>query len=365
MKYAVGKLVPGDYKFSAQLTSKVYGVTIKIGGQSLEANAGTGESVSVSFNLKEETDVELVLVSTDPGEAGAGFTVAGAVVSLEYNFEKIKNNLTENAQTLANLIGSYNYAAKEEDVKAANALADKAQKIKESYDDYKTFELYATKSTIQKEIDALAAKAKAAEDAYQNEQAYNRVNDAVTAIKAKYNTAVAQIEQAYVGAAAYLLDAAKQALNEQINAKITEASQASYKSFQAGTAVADEAAVEAETPLVTADRAQAEVLDVEGAEGLEKLRVGSLHVELQGVGLAVVFGKQRLANLGNPLVGIGIKVAVDGLARPQGDVVQVDDVVVGAAIDECAELAVAYRQRLLEVVGGSFVMENHRWLLGC
>ena len=104
---------------------------------------------------------------------------------------------------------------------------------------------------------------------------------------------------------------------------------------------------------------------MEGTEGLEELRVGSLHVELQGVGLAVVFGKQRLANLGNPQVGIGIKVAVDGLARPQGDVVQINDVVVGAAIDECAELAVAYRQRLLEVVGGTVVMENHRRLLGC
>lgn len=32
VSYVVGKLVPGKYKFQAQLTSKVYGVKVKIGG---------------------------------------------------------------------------------------------------------------------------------------------------------------------------------------------------------------------------------------------------------------------------------------------------------------------------------------------
>lgn len=241
--YSVGKLVPGKYKFTTQLTSKVYGVNIAIGGKSLNVIAPSyGSDVEIEFELTQETDVELTLESTDPGESGAGFTVASPVVSLSFDLATIKSTLAGNAETLATTISGYSYAAKQDDVDAANALKTKANGLKDTYDDYKNFKLYATKSTIQEEIDALANKAAKAEAAYQNEQAYNRVNAAIADIKAKYNAAVAQLEETLVGAAAYLLDAAKDELNTEINLPITEATKASYASYTAATAVADEAA---------------------------------------------------------------------------------------------------------------------------
>ena len=243
VSYAVGKLVPGTYKFKAQLTSKVYGVNVKIGNATalIAPDAVNASNVDVEFTLTQETDITLTLVSTDPGEAGAGWTVASPVVSLEFNFAAIKTTLANNADDLATTIGGYNYAAKQEDVDAANALKTKANGIEETYDDYKKFKLYAQKSTIQEEIDQLATSAADKEAAYQNEQAYSRVNTAITAIKGKYNAAVAELEGVLVGAAAYLLDQAKAELNGHINVPITEATAASYTSYQNGTAVADEA----------------------------------------------------------------------------------------------------------------------------
>lgn len=244
--YPVGKLVPGSYTFSAKLTSKVYDVKVKIAGAdevTVTSNGSNPADVEIDFKLTEETDVELELVSTDPGESGAGWTVADAVVILNNDIAAIKSTLSENANTLATTISGYNYAAaaKQEDVDAANALKTKADGIdKDSYDDYKKYELYADKSTIQKEIDALAEKAAAAEAEYQNEQAYNRVNSDITAIKAKYNAAVAGLKEKLVNQAAYLLDGALADLDENINKEITAATQASYASYQKKTAVDDE-----------------------------------------------------------------------------------------------------------------------------
>lgn len=256
--YPVGKLVKGSYTFSAKLTSKVYGVQVKIAGQTANIaranNPAEPNVVTLNFTLDAETDVELTLESTDPGEAGAGFTVADAKVILNYNFATIKTTLVNNAQTLAGTIGGYNYAAKQEDVDAANALKTQANDMDETYDNYKNLKLYATKSTIQEAIDNLAASAAAKEAAYQNEQAYNRVNAAITAIKTKYNAAVAQLEGALINQAAYLLGNAQTEntalydLNKNINLKITEATSASYASYQAGTAVTDEAANTALVP---------------------------------------------------------------------------------------------------------------------
>lgn len=244
VEYAVGKLVPGKYNFTAQVLSKVYGVEVKIGGktQTIANGNANAQDVNIEFTLTQETDVKLTLVSTDPGESGAGFTVSGAKVILDYNnFATIKETLKNNADALAAIIGGYNYAAKQEDVDAANALKTKANGVEETYDDYKKFKLYADKSTIQEEIDALAESAAAKEAAYQNEQAYNRVNADIAAIKNKYNTAVTDLKEALVKEAAYLLDAALKDLDDNINKKITAATQASYASYQAGTAVADEA----------------------------------------------------------------------------------------------------------------------------
>ena len=259
VKYSVGKLFPGNYKFTANVLSKVYGVKVNIGGQeqTLANGNSAAQTVEIAFTLTEETDVELTLVSSDPGESGAGFTVTDALVSLEYDFASIKTVLTDKAEALATTISGYNYAAKEDDVAAANALKTKANDMDESYDNYKDYKLYlgSGKTTIDGEIDALAAKASEAEEEYQaelviqnNQDAYDRVNAVITDIKAKYNAAVAELETVLVGEAAYLLDAAKAKLQSDINEKITEATQASYASYQAGTAVDDEAANKAKVP---------------------------------------------------------------------------------------------------------------------
>ena len=106
--YAVGKLVPGTYSLTAQVTSKVYDVTVGIAGKSVTLNnpSATAQNVNIQFTLTQETDVELTLVSSDPGESGAGFTVAGAIVTLDYNFANIKTTLANNADALAAVASS-------------------------------------------------------------------------------------------------------------------------------------------------------------------------------------------------------------------------------------------------------------------
>lgn len=285
--YPVGKLVPGSYTFSAKLTSKVYDVKVKIAGAdevTVKSNGSDPADVEIDFKLTEETDVELELVSTDPGESGAGWTVADAVVILNADIAAIKSTLSENANTLATTINGYNYAAaaKQEDVDAANALKTKADGIdKDSYDDYKKYELYADKSTIQKEIDALAEKAAKAEAEYQNEQAYNRVNAAITAIKAEYNAAVAGLKEKLVNQAAYLLDGALADLDENINKEITAATQASYASYQKKTAAADE--VENKGKIPTEDAINAIVANWEKQGTTNQTAYDDLHKVVTGL----------------------------------------------------------------------------------
>lgn len=244
-KYTIPGLLPvkapGKYKLNCKLTTKVYNVDVEIAGvKKTFTNNPAEQNVEIEFTLNEAKDVTLTFTSSDPGVSGSEYAFTAPVLSLDFDFATIKSTLATNAGNLATTISGYNYAAKQEDVDAANALKTEANGIAESYNDYKNFKLYADKSTTQEKIDALADKAAKAEAAYQNEQAYGRVNAAITAIKAKYNTAVAELEGALVGAAAYLLDGALNDLNDNINKKITEATQASYASYQAGTAVADE-----------------------------------------------------------------------------------------------------------------------------
>lgn len=247
LSFNIGKLVPGNYNLAFNLTSKVYDVTVAVANAKAEAkqdcnNPGTtAQGVNIPFVVEDATkDIVISLTSSDPSESGSGYSYTAPEVSLSFDFATTKTTLVNNAQALINTIGGYNYA-KQEDADAANALKTKASNVATSYDDYKKFKLYADPNTIQEEIDALAASAAAKEAAYQNEQAYNRVNAAIADIKAKYNAAVAELEETLVGAAAYLLDGAKADLNENINKKITEASSANYASHEAKTAVSDEA----------------------------------------------------------------------------------------------------------------------------
>ncbi len=238
----VGKLVPGSYTFSAKLTSKVYGVTVKIAGKTVDvpsANNPKDPNVTINFDLDKETDVELELVSSDPGESGAGFTVAEAVVILNFDLAAAKAEWADAINALKTTqVAAYDYDDDEEkaDKDAADKLIAKLNKIADTYEEYVAQKLYQKASVPQGEIDALEAQIKG----HQNTQAYNNVNAAITAIKAKYNDAVADLKAALVNEAAYLLDAALKDLDDNINKKITDATQASYASYTGKTAVADE-----------------------------------------------------------------------------------------------------------------------------
>lgn len=268
-KLDLGKiaLAPGKYALKGLLTSKVYDVNVKINGVATKiAASSTATELNVAIDLSKKTgitEVEISLESTDPTESGADFSLGAPFVNLTFDFAGIVKTLGDNSADLATKINGYaykdafeslgkKYAAKQEDVDSLGKINLKIGNIKTneeaSYEDYLNFKLYAEKSTIQKEIEALDTKTAAAEAAYQNEQAYARVNALITPIKSKYNTAITELEQTLVGVAAYLLSDAKKDLNDNINVKITEATQASYASYQAGTAVADEATNKAKIP---------------------------------------------------------------------------------------------------------------------
>lgn len=247
VKYSVGKLVPGKYTFVAKLTSKVYGVKVTIGGEEKPFNAGNPTDVEIDFELKKETDVELTLVSTDPGESGAGFTVSGAKVVLNFDLAQAKQEWADAIGLLKTKnIPAYDYDDDDEaaDLKAADDLIKELNAIADTYENYVSQKLYQKASVPQGKIDALAATIAS----HQNTQAYNNVNAAITAIKGKYNTAVAELKAKLINEAAYLLEDALKDLDDNINVKITEATQASYASYQAGTAVADEATNKGKIP---------------------------------------------------------------------------------------------------------------------
>ena len=117
-------------------------------------------------------------------------------------------------------------------------------------------------------------------------------------------------------------------------------------------AVMAEGAVDVEFAVIAAGSSLVGIGEVESSQGLVVLRIVALHLQLQLVGFAVVFGKQCLAYLGNPLVGILVHRPVDGFAGPQGNVVQINHIVDGTAIHERTHLAVADGQRLSPGGGG-------------
>ena len=65
-------------------------------------------------------------------------------------------------------------------------------------------------------------------------------------------------------------------------------------------------------------------------------------------------------------MGILIEIPVHRLTSPERNVIQIDHIVVCAAIDEGTEFAVADGQRLFEIVGRTVVLQHHGCLLlGC
>ncbi|UKK57183.1 hypothetical protein [Prevotella communis] len=273
-KLDLGKfaLAPGMYALKGIVTTNVYDVKIKVDGEEKcrisagpsAVELGDNDENNVVIDLTKKTgitEVAISLESTDPEESGADFTFGAPFINLTFDFAGAVEALKGQSSTLAAKINGYaysdafeslgkKYAAKKEDADSLERINLKIGNIKTnaeaSYDDYVNFKLYAEKSTIQKEIEDLDAKTAAAEAAYLNEQAYARVNAVITTIKGKYNAAVTELKQALIKEAAYLLgnaekeNTAKYDLNENINKKITEATQASYASYTGKTAAADE-----------------------------------------------------------------------------------------------------------------------------
>ena len=245
-EYTISQLLPGKYKLTCTLTTKVYDVDVEIAGVKVTKKGTNGEAtkqkVEIEFTLTETKDVTLSFTSSDPGVSGAAYSFSAPVLDLEFDFGGAKETLKTRANALKTVdIVKYTYDSTK-DVEAVDNLVKDINAIEEKYLTYKEKKLYnldSKKTTFDDKIAEIAA----AIAAHQNEQAYNDVNADITAIKAKYNTAVAELEETLVGAAAYLLDGANGAkadLNDNINLKITEATSASYASYQAGTAVADE-----------------------------------------------------------------------------------------------------------------------------
>ena len=252
-EYTIPQLLPGNYKLTCSLTTKVYNVTVEIGGTKKEiTNASGAQAVELEFTLTETKDVKLSFTSSDPGEAGSAYSFTAPVLSLDFDFNNAKTTLAGRANALKTVnIPVYEYNSTD-DAKAVDDLVEKINTtIEEKYLTYKDKKLYnldSKKTAYDDDIANLAATIAA----NQNEQAYSDVNAEITATKAKYNAAVTELEGVLVDAAGYLLNGAKAKLNEEINKKITEATSASYASYEAGTAVADKTANLGKIPTETA-----------------------------------------------------------------------------------------------------------------
>gem|GEM_PF-6496769 len=242
-EYTIPQLLPGNYKLTCSLTTKVYNVTVEIGGTKKEiTNASGAQAVELEFTLTETKDVKLSFTSSDPGEAGSAYSFTAPVLSLDFDFNNAKTTLVGRANDLKTVnIPVYSYNSTD-DATAVDKLVGKINtEIEEKYLTYKEKKLYnldSKKTTYDDDIANLAATIAS----NQNEKAYSDVNAEITAIKAKYNAAVTELEGVLVDAAGYLLNGAKAKLNDEINKKITEATSASYASYEAGTAVADKTA---------------------------------------------------------------------------------------------------------------------------
>ena len=236
VEYSIGKLKKGKYVFTGKLTSTLYNVDVTIGGET-QTLQGTDQAVSISFTLSEEQEVTLTLKSEALETAygnGAEFTLGSPVLNLSFDFAEAKATLTANIEAVITKLDACGYAAKEEDVEAANTIKTNISKIKESYSDYESNELYdLANCPIQKSIDQLSAKV-------DNEQAYYEVNEQITAMKLKSHEATTTLQGKLTGAAQYLL-ANAQAKMAAINDRLNVATNANNDSYAADKAATDKA----------------------------------------------------------------------------------------------------------------------------
>ena len=70
----------------------------------------------------------------------------------------------------------------------------------------------------------------------------------------------------------------------------------------------------------------------------------SLHIVLQGIGSLVILLKQGFSDFWNPLVGFASFVRVYWNARPESDVIELDGIIVGSAVNQRTQFAIAQWQ---------------------
>ena len=92
--------------------------------------------------------------------------------------------------------------------------------------------------------------------------------------------------------------------------------------------------VEAQFAVIIRKLALVAVFDIDHAQWLIELRVMALHIVLQGIGGLVILLEQRLSDFRNPLVGFATFVGIHRNARPKGDVVELDRVIIGSTINQ-------------------------------
>ena len=107
------------------------------------------------------------------------------------------------------------------------------------------------------------------------------------------------------------------------------------------------------------------VFNLQFAQRLIVLAVVALHLPHQRLGFAVVLRKEQPAHL--PDMGVCLRIGhlALRLSRPQGDVIQLDDIGPRAAIDGGSQRAVSDDERLLVIGGGTVVVEREASGLCC
>lgn len=186
---SIGKLVPGTYKFSAVDKPDNVKLTVKVGGTEVENSA--------EFVVSTESDVEIVIESTD----GKGYAVGGFKLELIFDFAAAKQTYTTRLSEVTNKLsgimdapGSLDMISSSSTIQAdINKLVDDGDDTYDAYEVYKNYKLYASVSTIQSSINKLDGEVDnvvANHNAYTTAiAAYNELTTNLETVKTKYNAA--------------------------------------------------------------------------------------------------------------------------------------------------------------------------------
>lgn len=189
---SIGKLVPGTYGLNVSEKTDNVKLIVKVGGTEVENSA--------EFVVSTESDVEIVIESTD----GKKYEVGGFKLELIFDFAAAGNtlriSLSEVTNKLSGIIdntdvpGSADVMTESSRIQAdINKLKDDADDSYQVYTDYQLYKMDDGESLIQTNIKALDAevdKVVANHKAYTTaNNAYNELSTKLLTVKTKYNAA--------------------------------------------------------------------------------------------------------------------------------------------------------------------------------